>query len=48
MTMGHKVYYFSMPGRSCETPEEAPIFVNSNDELFARSRALDVDVLHLH
>ncbi len=48
MAMGHKVHYFSGPGGSGETPEEPPIFVNSDDELFAKAKALGVDILHLH
>jgi glycosyltransferase involved in cell wall biosynthesis len=48
MAMGHKVHYFSMPGGLGETREEVPTFVNTDDELFAKAKAVGVDILHLH
>ncbi len=48
VSMGHKVHYFSGPGLSGETADEAPIFVGSDEELFDRARELEIDILHLH
>jgi glycosyltransferase involved in cell wall biosynthesis len=48
LAMGHTVHYFSRPGRLGETPEETPIFVSSDDELFEQAKELGVDLLHFH
>ncbi len=45
---GHQVYYFSFLACDPSDPEQIPIVVSDEQELFAVAQKLGLDILHLH